>query len=225
MKINVLIVMCIALLISCNSEEAIDKQTKGSSDKTAIIHDDQPISGQLPILGEIYIEEGDTVYHTIPPFGFTNQHKDTITHHTIDGKIHIADFIFTSCPGQCPKMTAAMKRIQQNCKDVEFIMLSYTIDPRRDTAETFQRYIEKAGIDDHNWHFLTGPKERIKDIGENGYMAVSGVDEIGKGDGDNHSNAIYLIDSKRRIRGLYSGTNPKEVELLIQDLKRLAENN
>jgi len=218
-----LIIVSSILLTACtnNPSDDTDKPSKDGV-HTVIKHDIPTAPKNLPIYGEVFYENGDTIHHTIPPFGFTNQNMDTITHKTVNGKIHLADFIFTSCGGQCPMMTAALKRVQQNTQDLDYNILSFTIDPARDTAETFKRYIETSGIDDYNWHFLTGTRDDLKSIGEEGYMAVSGVDQIGEGDGDNHSNAIYLIDEQRRIRGLYNGTDPEEVDQLIKDLKKLA---
>ena len=185
--------------------------------------DDPHVNEHLPYIGEHFYEGGDTIYHQILPFGLTNQYGDTITHRTVAGKIYLADFFFTKCAGQCPKMTAALKRVQQNCKDVDFVILSHSIDPARDTAETFLAYIEKYGLDDSNWHFLTGDKQYIRNLGEESYIAVSGISPDGETMGDVHSPHIYLIDGNRHIRGFYDGTDAKDVDRLMVDLRLLAE--
>jgi len=215
LKINVLVVILIFIVLACDNKE----KEKPAADIDEII---DPLSQRLGYIGEIFYEDGDTIYHQISPFGLTNQHGDTITHKTVEGKIYLADFFFTSCGGQCPHMTAALKRVQQNCKDIDFLILSHTIDPKRDTAETFIRYIEKYGLDDYNWHFLTGDQMYIKGLGEESYLAVSGIDAETKGVGDLHSPHLYLIDKNRHIRGVYDGTDSKEVDKLIEDLRLLA---
>lgn len=214
---SVLLLMVLLFCISCESTD----NKKSESTETAISEEANP--KQLPYIGHHEIEDGDTIYHQIPPFGFVNQNGDTITHLSVEGKVYIADFFFTSCGGQCPKMTAAMKRVQQKSKDLDFLLLSYTIDPRRDSSETFQRYIEDAGIDDTNWHFLTGAKADLKRLGERGYLSVSGYTSDDMPNEDNHSDYIYLIDKKRHIRGFYSGTDPDQVNQLIEDLRYLIE--
>ena len=60
-------------------------------------------SRKLPIMGERDFVNGDSVYHTIPDFSFTNQDNQTITNKTYEGKIYVADFFFTTCPTICPR--------------------------------------------------------------------------------------------------------------------------
>ena len=62
-----------------------------------------------------WIEKNDPAYaaiHQIPAFSFTNQNGEAITEKTVEGKIYVADFIFTKCGSICPKMTAQTGRIR-----------------------------------------------------------------------------------------------------------------
>src|SRR5690606_29926086 len=83
----------------------------------------------LKIYGERDVVNGDTVYHTIQSFRFVNQDSAMITRETIDGKIYVADFFFTSCRTICPVMKTQMLRIYEEFKDdPQVIILSHTID-------------------------------------------------------------------------------------------------
>ncbi len=214
----ILLITC-AWFMSCAEDKA-------SAKKEASTQSEDNTKEELPFIGymDIDVDTGDTLHHQIQPFGgLINQHGDTIDYSIIDNQIYLADFFFTSCGGQCPKMTAALKRVQQNCADLDFMILSHTIDPRRDSAETFQRYIKRSGIDDHNWQFLTGKKSYLRELGENSYIAVAGFEDSTATENDNHSNLLFLIDKKRHIRGYYVGTDPKEVDQLMIDLRTLSE--
>ena len=45
-------------------------------------------------------------FHKIDEFKLFNQNDKIVTNETYDGKIYIADFFFTTCPGICPIMKA-----------------------------------------------------------------------------------------------------------------------
>jgi Uncharacterized protein SCO1/SenC/PrrC, involved in biogenesis of respiratory and photosynthetic systems len=165
-------------------------------------------------------ENGDTIYHQIPAFSFFNQDGKIITHEELKGKIHVADFFFTSCPTICPKMTSQLKRLQSELKDVDITILSYTVDPRRDSIARLKQYAEKNAINTTNWHLLTGNKEDIYDLGRNGYYLSAMEDEKAAG-GFLHSEIIVLVDKELHIRGLYEGTSTQEVNKLINDIKKL----
>ena len=72
----------------------------------------------------------NSVDHKIPKFQLINQNGDTITNDDYTGKIYIADFFFTTCPGICPKLTKHMKILDDlysNNDQIKF--LSHTVMP------------------------------------------------------------------------------------------------
>ena len=181
----------------------------------------------LPILGRTeYIEvdgEIDTVYHTIPDYRFVDQDSMTVTPETLAGKIYVADFFFGTCPTICPIMKQQMLRVYDKYKtNPEFGILSHTIDPEHDTVAYLKEYAERIGVMDNNvWHFVTGNKEEIYELGSaGGYMVPVGEDNSAPG-GYIHSGAFILVDKDRRIRGFYDGTIPEKVDILINDIERL----
>jgi protein SCO1/2 len=184
---------------------------------------------RLPYLGRREItpvtENGsvrnDTIYHSIADFTFVDQDSDIINNETFRNKIYVADFFFTTCPTICPIMKAQMLRIYEAFRDNPRVMLlSHTIDPEYDTVALLHDYAEKLGVTSEKWHFVTGRKEDIYDIGQNSYMVTSMEDENEPG-GYIHSGAFILVDWDRHIRGLYDGTDEKEVNRLMKDIPRL----
>lgn len=184
---------------------------------------------RLPFLGDpVYKKKNtaqgpktDTIYPIIPPFSFTDQQRQPVSNSTYKGHIYIADFFFTSCPTICPVMSRNLKKVYDHYADVPGLMfLSHTIDPKFDTPDVLNRYAEKLGADSKRWHFVTGPKEVIYQLAENGYYSHAEKDDAEKG-GFIHSGAFILIDKLGRMRGMYDGTNDSEVGQLIRDIKVL----
>ncbi len=184
---------------------------------------------KLPILGERDAvtktvdgkEVVDTVYHTIPSFAFVNQYGDTVTQKDLDGKIYISDFFFTSCPTICPVMKKQMIKVYDEIKgNPEVMILSHTIDPAHDTPEVLNEYAKDLGVTGKQWQFVTGPKEKIYEIGQGSYMVTANEDSLAEG-GYIHSGAFILVDKQKRVRGIYDGTTEDGTQKLIQDLKTL----
>ncbi len=182
---------------------------------------------KLPIMGRKEFKEVngkiDTIYHTVPNFAFVDQDSMTVSEATVQDKIYVADFFFGTCPTICPIMKQQMLRVYGEFKDnPNFAILSHTIDPEHDTVAYLKDYSMRLGVPDNKtWHFMTGDKDKIYSIGsENGYMVPVGEDENAPG-GYIHSGAFILVDQSRRIRGLYDGTDPKQVSALINDIPKL----
>lgn len=188
-------------------------------------------SYELPIYGQKeYVEREvngktvtDTLYHTIAPFEFVDQDSSIITNATFNNQVYVADFFFTSCPTICPVMKQQMLRVYEAYKnDPKVAILSHSIDPTHDTVAVLHDFAEKLGVESSKWHFVTGDQDEIYDIGETSYMVVANEDEEAAG-GYIHSGAFLLVDKKGRIRGVYDGTVPEQVDVLINDIKRLTK--
>lgn len=161
----------------------------------------------------------DTAYATIPDFKFVNQYTDTITAKSLNGKIYVADFFFTTCPSICPVMHRNMLNVYKEFKsDDNFRIISHTIDPKYDTVPVLKRYADKMGITGNNWWLLHGNKGDTYSIAKSYLQTVQEKNPAGQ---FIHDGFFILIDKQKRIRGTYEGTDPKEVEKLIADIKML----
>jgi protein SCO1/2 len=181
-------------------------------------------SEQLPFIGEREIKPhadgspADTVYATIPAFRLTNQDGKVITNETFAGKVYVTDFFFATCPSICPKMQSELLRVYDKFKgDPRVLFLSHTIDPAHDSIPVLRDYAQRLGIQDASrWHFATASHDSIFALAR-AYMTAAQVDK-GVPGGYAHSGAFALVDPQRRIRGVYDGMNPLEVQRLLDDL-------
>lgn len=180
----------------------------------------------LPVIGEKKLAGAnatDTLYHTIQPFSFVNQFNDTITEKTIENKIYVADFFFATCQSICPKMSSQLVYVQNAFKNENNVLiLSHSVNPLHDTVEVLNGYAQSYGALKNKWHFLTGNKKAIYDMARYSYL-VNALEEDGSPEGFLHSELFILVDTKKRIRGMYDGTDSVNVAKMISDIKLLKQ--
>ena len=168
-----------------------------------------------------YTPDGDTGYHTVKDFKFIDQFNETVTEKTVENKIYIVDFFFTTCHTICPVMSTQMERVYKefyNNKDV--MILSHTVDPEEDSVEVLARYADKHKVKNKQWLFLTGDKKRLYEMARQSYLLNA---EEGDGGEDDfiHTQNFALVDKERHLRGFYDGTDSLEITRLIQDIHLL----
>jgi len=163
-------------------------------------------------------------YHTVANFSFTNQNGRTITQKDYEGKIYVADFFFTTCKSICPKMTTNLVDVQKAfLKNPKVKLLSFSVMPDVDNVSVLKEYAKINGVVDSKWNLVTGDKKAIYTMARKSYLAVK------QGNPDEqydmvHTENFVLVDSKKRVRGFYDGTNKEEIQRLIEDIKWLCEN-
>lgn len=160
-------------------------------------------------------------YHKIANFSLKNQNGKTITQNDYKDKIYVADFFFTTCQTICPIMTNHMIDIQNEILyDDDVMLLSHTVTPEIDSVAQLKRYANLKGVNDSKWNLVTGDKKQIYELARKSYLAVKD-NEFG-GDFDMiHTENFMLIDKKRQIRGFYDGTQPEDIERLLEDIETL----
>ena len=161
-------------------------------------------------------------YHTIADFSFINQNGKTITQKDYEGKIYVADFFFTTCGSICPKMTANLSDIQKAfANNPKVKLLSHTVFPETDSVSVLKAYAKKHNVDDTKWNLVTGDKKEIYTMARKSYLAV----KLGKPSelyDMVHTENFVLVDTKKRVRGFYDGTNKEDIKRLIEDITFLS---
>lgn len=160
-------------------------------------------------------------YHTIANFSLINQNGKQVTQEDYKDKIYVADFFFTTCPTICPIMTKNMASLQEKIlHDEDVMLLSHSVTPEIDSVPQLKKYAMEKGVRDNKWNLVTGDKKQIYELARKSYMAVKTDGDGGKYDMI-HTENFILVDKERRIRGFYDGTNPEEMEVLLEDLETL----
>jgi protein SCO1/2 len=159
-------------------------------------------------------------YGVLPSFEFVNQDAQPFGTAQLAGRIWIADFIFTSCPGPCPIISSRMSELQKPLEKTDIHLVSFTVDPEKDTPEVLQAYAEKLHAQPNRWDFLTGDRAAIYALARDGFkLAVSdGTDVAGM---PVHSTRVVLVDRRGVIRGYYDALAPDAVTKLLADANHL----
>ena len=153
---------------------------------------------------------------TVPNFEFTDSNGETITREDMEGKVWVADFIFTTCTMACPIMTGNMNIIHKSFKkDNNVRIVSISVYPEYDTPDILKEYASRYDANTDRWHFLTGPEESVKNIIKTGFKIGDYEDIIF------HSEKFALVDIKGQIRGYYSGMKTEDMSQLKKDIKKL----
>ena len=162
---------------------------------------DSSKENSLPLLG------------TIPKFKFIDSEENLISRHDLNGKVWVADFIFTTCTMACPVMTGNMNLIHKAFKnDDQVRIVSISVYPEYDTPGVLKEYASRYDANTDRWHFLTGPEEDVKDVIKNGFKMGDYEDIIF------HSEKFALIDQVGNIRGYYNGMKTEDVNNLKKDI-------
>ena len=169
-------------------------------------------------------EVNKKVAHRIADFSFINEENRVITQKDIEGKIHVANFIFTSCGSICPVMTRNLKLVSDSLKDDQnLVLLSYSVTPWIDSATVLKKYKERNKIENPNWYFLTGNKNEIYRLARQSYFAEEDIGFSKDSSEFLHTEHFILVDKTKRIRGIYNGTLALEMQKIIEDIRALEE--
>ena len=185
----------------------------------------------IPKIVDNFTKPDLVVIGKVPDFSFTNQDEKTITNDNYKGKVYIVEFFFTTCPSICPIMNENMVKIQNEFfGNPNLGIASFSIDPTQDTPSVLKEYAKKYKITNPNWHLLTGDKDEIYKLANQGFNLYVGEDSEVEG-GFEHSGFFALIDQEGNIRSrtdengnpiiYYNGLEDSGIQMLKEDIKKL----
>ena len=153
----------------------------------------------------------------IPQFELVAQDGQPFHSQVLAGKIWVADFIYTTCPGPCPRMTSQMREVQNAVLKLPDVRLvSFTVDPAQDTPPVLAAYAKTHGALPAVWSFLTGPVPTLQMLDRDAFK-LGNLDATMQ-----HSTRFVLVDRQGRIRGYYDTSEPSSIPKVISDVSALA---
>ena len=163
--------------------------------------------------------------HRIANYQLTDENNNLSTTNEWTNKIVVVNFFFTHCPVVCPKMTRNLKQMQAAFDgNKKLLIVSFSVDPERDSAARLKEFAQRFSINEGNWKLLTGSKKEIYSLARKSFQVIA-TDGDGGPDDFIHSDQLILMDTQKRIRGYYNGTEEKEITQLIKDIKKLEHEN
>ncbi len=162
-------------------------------------------------------------YWPLADFTLTERTGQPITLADLKGKVWVADFFYSACPGPCPMLSSRLSDLQKALGDDDRIRLvSISTDPEKDTPEILRQYAEKFQATER-WLFLTGSKAAIKSVAFDNFKLPFEVQPPGSPEPVIHSTRLILIDQTGTVRGLYEGIGDTDPAHLIRDIRRLVD--
>jgi protein SCO1/2 len=157
------------------------------------------------------------VFGDIPQFELVAQNGQPFHSQVLAGKIWVADFIYTTCPGPCPRMTSQMREVQDAVSTIPDVrIVSFSIDPANDTPPVLAAYAKVHGASPSIWYFLTGPVPTLQMLDRDAF-------KLGNIDGTlEHSTRFVVVDRQGRIRGYYDTSEASAIQKVISDVRALA---
>ena len=215
LKYSSFFIFCLIVLAACNN--ATNSNMVQKKDSIVAL----PFFNQPDWTPE-WISETDSGYqniHNIPSFSFLDQNGIVVDENLVNGKIYVANFFFTKCRNICPKMTNNMHLLQESFKDdTSILLLSHSVTPETDDVKVLNKYAIENKVDAAKWHLLTGDKKAIYGLAKQQYFAGDTVGYYQSGNEFLHTENFILVDQHRRIRGVYNGTLPVEINRIIEDI-------
>ena len=180
--------------------------------------DSRAVSG-ISLSTDAPMEDGLPVLYDAPRFALTDQDGKAFDSEQLKGRVWVAAFIFTNCPQACPMMTQKMAALQKAVPSKNVKLVSFSVDPERDTPEVLKQYARRFNADESRWHFLTGRKDDM-------FAAAAGMKlSASPAQGDvpiQHAEHFLLVDAKGRVRGVYHSNQEEDLKQLAADAAKLA---
>ncbi len=159
---------------------------------------------------------------TLPDFALTERTGQTVHLADLGGKVWVADFFYTTCPGPCPMLSSRLSDVQKALGDQAGVRLvSISVDPEKDTPDVLKIYAERFKAGEH-WLFLTGQKDAIYTLARDGFKLPI-AEAAPEGGLIIHSTRLILVDKAGAVRGFYEGASETGVQELVRDIRRLLE--
>ena len=173
-----------------------------------------------------------TRHGEVPAFELDDQEGAKVSRESLRGKVWVGTFMFTNCRNACPGMAAELLKIQKTIRNEDGLagklrLVSFSLDPGRDTPLQLAQYSSQQGIDSGCWSFLRGGRGEIVRLCEQGFrMSAGGSQEAAAESGVPHSDRFALVDAKGIIRGYYRPSSvPGDIERLLDAARILIEEN
>jgi protein SCO1/2 len=177
----------------------------------------------LAIVMPGYLKPKSPPVSVVQPFSLTNQDGNNVTDSITRGKVHVVNFFFTTCRSVCPRMNNNLKVIYDEfAKNPDFIMLSFTSDPERDTPVQLKHYADSIKVDTHKWQFITGRKDSLYSLARNSYKIDDPKNFVTRIEDDFlHTQFIALVNRQGEVIGIYDGLKPSELREMSAKIRKL----
>ena len=177
------------------------------------------------IQGATRVAQGsnEPIFTITPKFELINQFNEAFHDYNMTEGLSIVTFFFTRCPSICPTVSHNLVEVQNQLSDKgDFQILSISVDPKRDSVGRLLEYSNDYDALPGRWEFLTGDSTTILTLYRKTFK-LPFDESVGKMAYQAHSSKVFLVRNQTEVLGFYDGTNPEEMNLLVEDALRFIE--
>jgi protein SCO1/2 len=158
-----------------------------------------------------------------PSFALVADDGSAFASDRLRGHAWLASFLYTSCPGPCPRLVEKLKRLRSDIPAERLAFVSFSVDPETDTPEVLRKYKAAHGIDaGDRWTFVTGPVAEVTAIVQRGFLTgLQKEDPASAEGGVSHGTRVALVDADGHVRGFYSTEDDADFQRLKRDVSAL----
>lgn len=169
-----------------------------------------------------WIKPNDTI-SVVQPFSFTSQDGKPVTNRDVAGKVYVVEYFFTTCSGICPMMNNNMRKVYDAFKnEKDFLILSHTSDPERDSALQLKKYADSMQVDTRQWIFLTGRKDSLYKMARVSYTIDDPANNLRDIKDDFiHTQFWALVNKRGEVKKIYDGLKESEVKAMIRQIRKM----
>jgi protein SCO1/2 len=177
----------------------------------------------IPGFGKV----GLPVLNRVQSFSFLDQNGERITNRDVEGKVYVAEFFFTTCPGICPKMNTNLRSVYEKYKsEPDFLILSHSVNPSTDSVGRLKRYADSLGVDVSHWIFLTGKKDSLYMAARGSYLLDDPKNNLSPiSEQFIHTQFFALVDKKGQVRSIIDGLKKDELIEMQKQIDELLKEN
>jgi protein SCO1 len=170
-----------------------------------------------------YGKTGMAFINKVQPFSFMDQDSIRISNKNVEGKVYVAEFFFTTCPGICPKLNTNLKPVYEKYKNrPDFLILSHTVNPGTDSVARLKHYADSMGVDSRHWYFLTGRKDSLYLAARLSYLLDDPKNNLSPIDEQFiHTQFFALVDKNGQVRSIIDGLKKEELAQMDGQIEEL----
>lgn len=161
----------------------------------------------------------DTVFHQIAPFILPASTGRKVSSQELSNGMYVAQFYDEDATSV--KVARALLRVQEKFrKEPRVRLVTFVIEGGKRDGALLTRLAEQYGTIAGKWFFLTGPTDTLRNLTQQEFRLTSDPKRL--------PGAVYtanipvgrllLVDNQRRVRGIYDGTDGREIDRLLTEI-------
>ena len=161
----------------------------------------------------------DTVFHQVGAFRYPSSTGREVSSDELGTGLYIAQFYGDDKASA--RVARALLRVQEKFRNeprVRLVTFVLNSDPAKPAALT--RLAEQYGTIAGKWFFLTGPVDALKSLTLDEFRLTADPKRLPGAvyTANIPAGRLLLIDNQRRVRGIYDGTDGREIDRLLTEV-------